>query len=109
MRKRLLGFLLLCVGLGMAQTPAPEQLFREAVEAQRRGDDATAIAKYKELIKARPDVVEVRANLGAALAHQGRFDEAIEQYAAALVRSPENTGIRFNLALAYYKKSDWTK
>ncbi|MGA7415732.1 MAG: tetratricopeptide repeat protein [Bryobacteraceae bacterium] len=105
----MLGLLLLCASLALAQTPNPEQLFREAVEAQRRGDDATAITKYKELVKTRPDVVEVRANLGAALAHQGRFDEAIEQYSAALVRSPENIGIRFNLALAYYKKSDWAK
>ena len=107
--ERILGFLLLCACLAPAQAPTPDQLFREAVEAQRRGDDATAITKYKELIKARPDVVEVRANLGAALAHQGRFDEAIEQYNAALARSPENIGVRFNLALAYYKKPDWTK
>lgn len=90
----------------VAQAPAPEQLFREAVEAQRRGDDAEAVRKYQELIKLRPDVVEVRANLGAALAHLGRFDEAIEQYRAALVRLPTNTGLRLNLALAYYKKAD---
>jgi Flp pilus assembly protein TadD len=83
----------------------PEQLFRDAVAAQMRGDDATAISKYQSLVKIRPDVVEVRANLGAALARQGRLDEAIEQYRAALARAGTNSGLRLNLALAYYKKN----
>ena len=91
----------------VAQVPTPEQLFRDAVEAQRRGDDATAIRKYQELIKLRPDIVEAHANLGAALAHLNRFDEAIAQYRAALLRVPNNTGLRMNLALAYYKKNDF--
>src|SRR5579863_9803876 len=86
-----------------AQVSTPEQLFREAVDAQRRGDDATAVRKYQELLKLRPDVIEVHANLGAALAHLGRFDEAITQYRAALAKAPANTGLRLNLALAYYK------
>ena len=89
-----------------AQEPGPEQLFREAVAAQQRGDDLTAIAKYQALIKLRPEVVEVRANLGAALAHAGRYDEAIDQYRAALAKLPDNTALRLNLALAYYKKGD---
>jgi tetratricopeptide (TPR) repeat protein len=89
-----------------AQPPAPEQIFHDAIAAQQRGDDATAIAKYQELIKLRPEVVEVRANLGAALAHVGRYDEAIEQYRAALAKLPDNKGLRLNLALAYYKKGD---
>jgi len=88
----------------VAQVSTPELLFREAVEAQRRGDDAAAVQKYQQLIKLRPDVVEVRANLGAALAHLGRFDEAIVQYRAAIAALPGNTGLRLNLALAFLKK-----
>jgi tetratricopeptide (TPR) repeat protein len=90
----------------LAQEPSPEQLFRDAMAAQQRGDDETAIAKYRELIRLRPDVVEVRANLGAALAHAGRYDEAIEQYQTALAKLPDNSALRLNLALAYYKKGD---
>lgn len=82
---------------------SPEQLFRDAVAAQQRGDDLTAIRLYGELLKARPDVLEVRTNLGAALARAGRLDEAIEQYRAVLARQ-DNPGLRLNLALAYYKK-----
>jgi tetratricopeptide (TPR) repeat protein len=97
--------ILICT-VSLAQAPSPEQIFREAIAAQQRGDDATAIAKYQELLKLRPEVMEVRANLGAALAHAGRYDEAIEQYRAALAQLPGNKGLRLNLALAYYKKGD---
>jgi Flp pilus assembly protein TadD len=98
--------LMILAGCAYAQAPGPEQLFKDAVEAQKRGDDAAAVRKYQELVKLRPDVLAVRANLGAALAHLGRFDEAVAQYRAALALSPGHPGLRLNLALAYYKKGD---
>ena len=88
------------------QISSPQLLFREALEAQQRGDDSEAIQKYRELLKLLPDVVEVRANLGAALAHAGRLDEAISEYRTALKQVPDNAALRLNLALAYYKKGD---
>src|ERR1039457_4705766 len=93
----------------LAQAPSAEQIFRDAIAAQQRGDDETAIAKYRELIRLRPEVVEVRANLGAALAHAGHYDEAIEQYRTALSKLPDNSALRLNLALAYYKKGDFAQ
>jgi len=95
---------LLAAGAATAQSSSPEQLFRDAVEAQQKGDDALAIHKYQELLKVHPEVVEARANLGAVLAKLGRFDEAIEQYRAALAKNAGNSALRLNLALAYYKK-----
>ena len=86
-----------------AQDASPEQLFREAVEAQQRGEDALAVSKYQELVKLRPDIVEAHANLGAALSHLRRFDEAIAEYERALAGAPDRLQIRANLALAYYK------
>ena len=71
--------------------------------AQQHGDDALAVRKYGELLKRYPDAVEVRANMGAALAALGRYDEAIEQYRTVLAKK-ENAGLRLNLGLAYYKK-----
>ncbi|PYT20288.1 MAG: hypothetical protein DMG58_34375, partial [Acidobacteria bacterium] len=94
----------LAAGTATAQSSSPEQLFRDAVAAQQKGDDALAIRKYQELLKLHPEVIEARANLGAALAKLGRFDEAIEQYRAALAKNAGNSALRFNLALAYYKK-----
>lgn len=98
--------LLIAAGAACAQSSNPEQLFRDAVAAQQHGDDAGAVRKYQELLKSYPDAVEVRANLGAALATLGRYDEAIEQYRAVLAKK-DNPGLRVNLALAYYKKAEF--
>jgi len=95
--------LIVAAGAACAQSSTPEQLFREAVAAQQHGDDALAVSKYKELLKQYPDAVEVRVNLGAALAKLERYDEAIVQYRAALAKN-DNAALRLNLALAYYKK-----
>jgi len=92
--------------LAWAQAPGPAQLFQEAAEAEKRGDDALAVRKYQELVKIGQDVLAVRANYGAALAHLGRYEEAIAQYRAALALAPGHPGLRLNLALAYYKKGD---
>jgi tetratricopeptide (TPR) repeat protein len=97
--------LIVAAGAACAQSPSPEQLFRDAVAAQQHGDEALAVRKYQELLKRYPDAVEVRANLGAALATLKRYDEAIEQYRAVLAKK-DNSGLRLNLALAYYKKGD---
>jgi len=106
---RICAIVVLLALLAQAQNTSPEQLFRDAVAAQQRGDDATAIRKYQELLKLRPDVMEAHANLGAALARAGRLDEAIEQYRAALAKSPQNTALRMNLALADYKKQKYSE
>ena len=99
---RIVAFLI-AAGVACAQSTNPQQLFRDAVAAQQRGEDALAVRKYQELLKSYPDSLEVRANLGAALAKLNRYDEAIEQYRAVLAKK-ENAGLRLNLALAYYKK-----
>src|SRR5580700_1455190 len=98
--------LLIAAGVAYAQSSNPQQLFHDAVAAQQRGDDALAVRKYQEILKSYPDSLEVRTNLGAALAKLNRYDEAIEQYRAVLAKK-ENAGLRLNLALAYYKKGAW--
>lgn len=55
--------LLAALATAMAQQPSPEQLFREAVEAQQRGNDPLAIQKYQALLRLAPNVPEVHANL----------------------------------------------
>ena len=108
---RIVAFLIaagIVAGAVWAQSPSPEQLFHDAVAAQQRGDDALAVGKYQELVKRYPDSLEVRANLGAALARLNRYDEAIVQYRAVLAKK-ENAGLRLNLALAYYKKGAFSE
>jgi tetratricopeptide (TPR) repeat protein len=102
---RIVAFLI-AAGVACAQSSNPEQLFHDATAAQQRGDDALAVRKYREILKNYPDSLEVRTNLGAALAKLNRYDEAIEQYRAVLAKK-ENASLRLNLALAYYKKGAW--
>jgi len=104
MRAVVCAALFACVAF--AQNTDPGQLFRNAVDAQQRGDFALAISDYKRLLEIQPHSVEALANLGAALVHEGRFDEAIANYRQALDAEPGNTAVRLNLALAYYKKGD---
>ncbi len=91
----------------LAQAPSPEKMFEDAVAAQRRGDDKSAIRIYEQLVRRTPGSVEVRANYGAALAREGRLDAAIEQYRAAIANDKTNPNLKLNLALAYYKKGSF--
>jgi tetratricopeptide (TPR) repeat protein len=92
-----------------AQGQSPEQLYREAVAADERGDISQAISLYEKLIKLQPDSVPVRADLAVALVHVGRYPEAVAQYQEALKRDPENPVVQLNLGLAWYKQADFEK
>ena len=74
-------------------TQSPETLFREADAAYEGGDFEQAVRLYEKLLKLQPDSIGARANLGAALAHAGRYDDAVFQYKEALKRDPENSGV----------------
>jgi Flp pilus assembly protein TadD len=102
-----LSALALCACAARAQTANPDQLFRDGIDAQQRGDFETAIRDYREVLKLRPKTVEARVNLGAALAHEGQFDAAIAEYRSALPGLSDKSAVLMDLALAYYKKGDW--
>lgn len=86
-----------------------ESLYRNAGEALDRGDVDQAIALYRKLVGMRPDSVEARTNYGVALAHVGRYEEAINQYHEALKYDRKNALVRLNLALAWYKRADFVQ
>jgi len=81
----------------------PERIFARAYQLHQSGDIEGAIREYQAYLALRPEHVEARSNLGAALARLGRYADAIEQYKRALALDGRNQGIRFNLAVAYYK------
>jgi Flp pilus assembly protein TadD len=93
------GLLLLAVAL-LAQSP--EQELAHAVKLHQAGDLEGATRAYEAVLKAQPENVVARSNLGAVYARQGRYQDAIEQYTQALALDAQNPGIRFNLGLAYY-------
>ena len=81
----------------------PERILARAVQSHQSGDIEGAIRDYQAYLALRPERVEARSNLGAALGRLGRYGDAIEQYKRALALDGRNQVIRFNLAVAYYK------
>jgi len=78
-------------------------LFAEAVRLHQARDLAAAAAAYGRFLKEQPRNVEALSNLGAVLAAQGRYDDAITRYREALGVDARRTAVRLNLAVALQK------
>jgi len=98
---RKFAFLLICVLGTVARAQDPGALVQDAISKQKAGDLDGAVREYQEFLKDHPDVGPIRANLGAALAGLGRYEEAIKEYKLALKLAPSTPGLSMNLA--YYK------
>lgn len=97
--------LLLCAYCLDAQSP--QEILKNAVAAQQSGHLDEAIRGYRLLLKTYPNIAELRSNLGAALAAEGNYSEAITEYQRSLAIKA-NPQVLFNLGLAHYKASDLT-
>ena len=86
-----------------------ESALRAGALAQEHGDLKTAIADFRRALALKPDSIEARANLGAALAAAGELDAAIEEDSHVLELSPQNDAVRMNLAMAYYRTGNWNQ
>src|ERR1700722_6648410 len=100
-------FLVLLPAVFAAQESNSDELLRHAIEEQQHGDFTSAIRDYRKVLDLRPNDVQAKVNLGAALAHTGQFDEAIAIYRSALPSLKDKNPVLLNLALAYYKKGDF--
>jgi tetratricopeptide (TPR) repeat protein len=103
---RLMIVLVIWVTISAAQQQDPDRLLSDAIQAQQSGNYPLAITEYRKYLDLHPDNVEAKVNLGAALSHVGRFDEAISIYRAVLPSLKNKNMVLFNLGLAYYKKGD---
>lgn len=100
--------LLLCLRCVFAQdSRSPQEVMKEAVTAQQAGQLDVAVKDYRLLLAKYPNIAEIRSNLGAALAEQGQYSEAIGEYKRSLAIKP-NPQVLLNLGLAYYKIADLT-
>jgi len=96
------------VCLCCAGQTSPQEVMKEAVEAQQSGRFDEAVRSYRILVKQYPNIFEIRSNLGAALSGEGLYTEAIAEYKQALALKP-NAQVQLNLALAYYKTGDFNQ
>jgi tetratricopeptide (TPR) repeat protein len=90
-----------------AQAPSADELLKAAITEQQQGDFQSAIRDYRKALEVRPDMVEAKVNLGAALSRTGQYDEAIAMYESALPSLSYKAPVILNLGLAYYKKGDF--
>jgi len=100
--------LLVASDLRAQTTQSPQAIVQEAQSLQEAGKLDEAIKDYRLFLAQYPDVVQIRSNLGAALAAAGRYEEAITEYKRAL-RLQHLPQIQLNLALAYYKAVELTE
>ena len=63
---------------------------------------------YQTCVQVNP-VSAVYSNLGIALAHMGRMDDAVHSYTKALELEPGNTHIEFNLAVTLMRAGEYTQ
>ena len=70
------------------QEASPQALYDQAGQALDAGNTAQAIKLYEELLQKTPDSIAAHINMGAALAQQGRYDEAMQQYRKVLSQRP---------------------
>lgn len=87
----------------------PEDQLGRAVQLHQAGNLKAARHAYEVVLEADPENSVAHSNLGAIYAHEGHYQDAIDQYRLALSKDGENPGIRFNLALAYYDSAQIVK
>jgi tetratricopeptide (TPR) repeat protein len=105
LRSAPLGLLFTVATFLPAQSSSPTCHWEQALRLHQSGDLEAALHEYQNCVAAEPDRVDARSNLAVVLGRLGRFQEAIEQYQAALKSAPPQYAapLRLNLALAYYK------
>lgn len=89
----------------MAGVPIP-QAFDSAVRLQQAGRLAEAETIYRQILRARPEIVEVHNQLGTNLLLQGRRDEAAAAFRHALAMRPRYAEARCNLGNTLWQSGD---
>lgn len=75
--------------------------YRLGVIQESKGDQASAMASYREAVRMDPSIVPAHVNLGIALSRLGRYEEARSHLAEAVARDPGYDKALYNLGLVY--------
>jgi tetratricopeptide (TPR) repeat protein len=82
-------------------TPEVQNLYAQAKEARQRGDDATAIEKYKAIIKLAPHLAAAYNNLGMLYFNGQDYTRAAEVLERGLQLNPNMPGAAAMLGMSY--------
>ncbi len=84
------------------ESRSAEEWFEIALAAESQPETCDeAVDAYQRVIALSPDWVEAHINLGVALYHQRRLDDAQRSFLAALALDPANAICRYNLGCVY--------
>lgn len=83
----------------LSQRRAPDE-FADAAAREAEGDFAGAEAAYRRTIESDPRYLDAYLNLGCMLTENGRYDEAIKLWHEALLETPDQPLLQFNLGVA---------
>ena len=86
--------------LPIARADLLDQAWKRGNEAALRGDYAAAAAAYEQLDRQHVVSADLYYNLGVTYFRQGQLGKAIWSFERALVVSPDDEDVRFNLAQA---------
>ncbi len=84
-------------------TPEVQQLYAQAKAAQQRNDPATAIAKYRAMIKLAPHLAPAYNNLGMLYFDQHDYTHASEAREHGLKLNPNMSTASAMLGMSYYE------
>ncbi len=91
-------FLLAGIVIG-AQEPDLHTIYAEAQSAESAGDLSTAVQRYEQIIRLRPDMAEAHANLGTLYYQEGQSENAESEFRKAASLKPELAGPFFYLGV----------
>lgn len=95
--------LALCFVAASIIAPVSAQSIEQAQRMEASGDWAGAAGAWRFLAETAPGDYRLWTSLGAALAHQDQYAEAIAAYNRAKAIAPRDPLTNFNLGLAYFK------
>src|SRR5437870_4312430 len=84
-------------------TPEVQQLYAQAKAAQQRNDDATAIEKYRAMIKLAPHLAAAYNNLGMLYFNQHDFPNAADTLERGLKLHQNMPTASAMLGMSYYQ------
>ena len=90
-------------------SPQVQQYFQTAKQAEKAGDYEKAADAYRSILKMKPDLAEVRQNLGLVYYVQTKDREAIAAFQEALKGKPDLLGANLFLGMAYARTNQYEK